>query len=194
MNPSSNEIGRLVNACSTGNIDQVRSIYNKHGESMLEFRLSGVGAFKSPFYYAVRNGHLNVAKYLRDINPSNPNVNLSKSEVYKIYKDFMSCKTFTRPGEKRRREYHELCIEFIIGGLSLFDRETIMLAGVDSTLDRLNIDLYYTLVDKFHVNPRNFLLRMTQDGVNIGRNISEHSPDYKTFTREIKLRNLLNDR
>ena len=194
MNPTSNEIERLVNACSTGNVEHVKSIYNRHGESMLSFKSSGVGDFKLPFYYAVRNGHMDVAKYLRSINPSNPNVILSKSEVYKIYKDFLTNKSFTRPGKKRRDQYHELCVELIIDGLSLFDRETIMLAGIDSTLDRLNIDLYYTLVDKFHVNPRNFLLRMTEDGVNVGRNINVLSPDYKTFTREIKLRNLLNDR
>lgn len=194
MTPTGNEIERLVQACSTGSLDRVKSMYDKHGESILGFKSGGVGDFKYPIYYAIRNGHMDVAKYLKSINPSNPKVCLSKLEIYNLFLEILSNRKGTKPGKKRRDQYHQKCIDFIYSGLELFDKETMVLAAVDATIKRLDIELYEMLIDELGVNPSVFQLRMSGDAhISLGQHhgFNIESPKYKTFTREIKLRSLL---
>lgn len=194
MKPNNNEIERLIQACSTGRIDLVKIAYEKYGNSIINFKKSGTGDSRPEnrylFYYSVRNGHMDIAFFLKKLDPSNPNVSISKVEAYSIMVDILSNKRGVKISKNRKNEYLEKCSTFIENCFSVFDRETIILSSVDYTLKCLDIDLYETLINKFHVNPRNFSLRM--DEYKVGFDIN--STKYKIFMREIKLRSLLDDR
>lgn len=191
---SNNEIKRFVNACASGSLELVKEYYDKYGKSIVGFKRAGVQDYKSPYFYALRNGHIEVAKYLKSLDPQHINNNLSKLDIYNIFMDTLSG-SGTRPalykkGRKSKERFHERCTSFIIDGLDLFDTETVILAAVDATLRRLDVDMYCTLVDEFNVSPQTFILRMNDVTINSSPNYMEK---HKKFMREVKLKSLLDD-
>lgn len=191
---SNNEIKRFVNACASGNLDLVKEYYDKYGRSIVGFKRVGSQDYKSPYFYALRNGHIVVAKYLKSLDPTHTNNNLSRIDIYNIFMDTLSG-SGSRPalykkGRRSKERFHERCASFIIDGLELFDTETVILAAVDATLRRLDVDMYCILVDEFNVNPSTFTLRMNDIVINSSPNYVER---HKKFMREVRLKSLLDD-
>lgn len=189
---SNNEIKRFVNACASGSIELVKEYHVKHGDSVVGFKRVGIQDYKSPYFYALRNGHIGVAKYLKSIDPNNPNNNLSRIDIYNIFMDSLSGNgskpALYKKGRKSKEKFHERCTKFIIDGLELFDTETIILAAVDATLRRLDVHMYCILLDEFNVSPKTFTQRLKDNNLN-----PMYMEKHKMFMREVKLRSLLNE-
>ncbi len=110
MIPDNREVQKFIHACSCGDIIGVKFYYNKFGKDILNFKNRSLKD-RSPYYYSIRNGHIEVAKYLKEIDPSSPNSNLLKYEIYNIFLDVLSG-SGTKPslfvnGIKSNKNFHE---------------------------------------------------------------------------------------
>jgi hypothetical protein len=80
----------------------------------------------------------------------------------------------------------KFCINLILRNIEV-DKETVLLASVDSTLEREDIELYESLVYDFGVKPDTFSLRYDI------LDLSMKKDSIKVFMRQIKLKGILND-
>lgn len=178
---SANEISRFINACSNGYIDTVKSMHKKYGDGILDFKIRKVGDHKYGYYYAIKNGQMEVSRYLKKINPKSSSVNLTKFDVYNLFIDVLSRKV--RSGLGRKKAFHDMCVEFIINGLDELDKETVVISAIDACLSRHNYILYEILVDEFGVNPKLFEMRINNKNTKKDKDIQ--------FLREIKIRSII---